>query len=54
MTELADRGVLAGVLTGSDYEELSDGLLVAVTESNPPAELDLYVEEMGRAFGGGA
>ena len=54
VTELADRGVLAGVLTGSDYEELSDGLLVAVTESNPPTELDLYVEEMGRAFGGGA
>lgn len=50
---LAERGVLAGVCVGSDYDELADGLLVAVTESNPPEELDLFVEQLEMELGRG-
>ncbi len=36
-------GILAGVPLGADYPELGDSFLVAVTESNPPEELDAYL-----------
>jgi glycine dehydrogenase subunit 1 len=49
---LAERGLLAGVAVGRDYPELADGLLVAVTECNPPEELDLWAELVGEAAGG--
>ncbi|MGH9380792.1 MAG: aminomethyl-transferring glycine dehydrogenase subunit GcvPA [Thermoanaerobaculia bacterium] len=41
-------GVLGGVPLGPDYPELEDCLLVAVTECNPPEELDRFVEIAAR------
>ena len=50
-TEVLERlqaaGVLAGVPLGPDYPELEDSFLVAVTECNPPEELDRLIEALG-------
>src|SRR5205085_5836473 len=39
-----DAGVIAGYALGQDYPELSDCLLIAVTEKRTRAELDRLVE----------
>ena len=54
VAELAERNVLAGVTVGRDYEELADGLLVAVTECNPPEEIDALVAGLADVAGGGS
>lgn len=41
-------GVLGGVPLGPDYPELEDCFLVAVTECNPPEELDRFAEVAAR------
>lgn len=46
LAALEARGMLAGVPLGRHYPELEDCFLVAVTECNPPAELDRLVEEL--------
>lgn len=46
LAELEERGVLAGVPLGPDYPELEDSLLVAVTETNTPEDLDRLVSEL--------
>jgi glycine cleavage system P protein (glycine dehydrogenase) subunit 1 len=51
---LEERGVLAGVPLAADYPELADCLLVAVTECNPPADLDRLVAELERLAAAGA
>ncbi len=38
--DLEEQGVLAGVPLGADYPELGDCFLMAVTEANPPADVD--------------
>jgi glycine dehydrogenase subunit 1 len=43
------EGILAGVPLGPDYPELEDSFLVAVTESNQPAELDRFVAVASRS-----
>ena len=43
---LVERGVLGGVAVASDYPELEGGLLIAVTESNPVADLERMVAEV--------
>lgn len=48
LADLLAAGVLAGVPLGEDYPELSDSFLVAVTETNPPADLERFVSEAGR------
>ncbi|MCB1057305.1 MAG: aminomethyl-transferring glycine dehydrogenase subunit GcvPA [Acidobacteria bacterium] len=48
LADLEAAGVLAGVPLGPDYPELEDSFLVAVTECNPPADLDRLVEELRR------
>ncbi len=47
IAQLEAAGILAGVPLGPDYPELEDTFLVAVTECNPPEELDRLVEELG-------
>ena len=47
LEELQERGILAGVPLGPDYPELEDSFLVAVTETNPPADLDRFATELG-------
>jgi glycine dehydrogenase subunit 1 len=46
LNALADRGVLGGVAVGADYPELDDSFLVAVTESNPPEDLERFTAAM--------
>lgn len=46
LERLESQGVLAGVPLGDDYPELEDSFLVAVTECNPPEELDHLVESL--------
>lgn len=52
LQELEAEGVLGGVALGPDYPELADSFLVAVTETNEPAELDRLVERLGRSGSG--
>jgi len=40
LRDLEEAGVLAGVPLGPDYPELEDCFLMAVTEANPPADVD--------------
>jgi glycine dehydrogenase subunit 1 len=47
---LAREGIVAGVALGEDYPELGDALLVCVTETKTPADLDLFVAALGRAL----
>jgi glycine dehydrogenase subunit 1 len=50
LAELEGLGVLAGVPLGPDYPELEDCFVLAVTEANPPEDLDRLAsvfEEMG-------
>ena len=44
--KLKERDILAGVPIARMYGELKNCLLVAVTEMNPPQELDLYAETL--------
>ncbi|HUF78079.1 MAG TPA: aminomethyl-transferring glycine dehydrogenase subunit GcvPA, partial [Thermoanaerobaculia bacterium] len=43
---LEAEGILAGVALGADYPELEDCFVLAVTETNPPADLDRLVEAL--------
>ncbi len=43
------RGVLAGVALGIDYPELDNGLLICVTETNQPEDIDLLCETLVEA-----
>ena len=45
---LAGGGMLAGHPLGADYPELSDCMVTAVTEANPPEEIDRFVAEARR------
>jgi glycine dehydrogenase subunit 1 len=49
LAALEERGILAGVTLGADYEVLDDCLLVAVTECNPPEELERYADALQSA-----
>ena len=44
---LADHRILGGVVLGEDYPELGDSLLVCVTETKTPADLDRYAQALG-------
>ncbi|HMO23144.1 MAG TPA: glycine dehydrogenase, partial [Candidatus Melainabacteria bacterium] len=44
--KLKERDILAGVPISRMYGELKNCLLVAVTEMNPPQQLDLYAENL--------
>ena len=46
LDDLRDAGVLGGVPLGPDYPELEDCFLVAVTEANPPADLDRLIDAL--------
>jgi glycine dehydrogenase subunit 1 len=46
----ADEGVNPGYPLGADYEELEDGLLVAITEQRTRADIDRLAEVLGRAI----
>ncbi|MDY7096197.1 MAG: aminomethyl-transferring glycine dehydrogenase subunit GcvPA, partial [Acidobacteriota bacterium] len=49
---MEERGVLAGVPLGPDYPELEDSFLIAVTECNPPEDLERLLTEL-RQLGAG-
>jgi len=40
------RGVLAGIALSTDYPELADGLLICVTETNQPEDIDVLREAL--------
>ncbi len=44
--QLAEAGVLAGVPTGRWGGSLPDGILVAVTERNSPADFDAFIQSL--------
>ncbi|CAN5197560.1 aminomethyl-transferring glycine dehydrogenase subunit GcvPA [soil metagenome] len=44
LDELKGKGILAGIDLSTNYPDLGNSLLVAVTEMNPVAELDQFVE----------
>jgi glycine dehydrogenase subunit 1 len=44
-----DAGVNPGYALGRDYDELPDGLLVALTEQRSRADIDKLVEVLGAA-----
>ncbi len=48
---LEGEGILAGVPLAPDYPELEDSFLVAVTEDNPPEDLDRLVAALGSRVG---
>jgi glycine dehydrogenase subunit 1 len=48
LASLADEGILAGVAVGEDYPELEDCFLAAVTECNPPEELQRLEEALAQ------
>ncbi len=48
LDDLLASGVLAGVPLGDDYPELADCFTLAVTETNPPSDLDKLVAEAAR------
>ncbi len=47
LAELEGDGILAGVALGPDYPDLDDCFVLAVTEANPPEEIDRLVEALG-------
>lgn len=49
LKDLEQKGILAGVPLGPDYPELEDSFLVAVTECNPPEQLERLVEAVREA-----
>ncbi len=49
LAALEHAGVLAGVPLAGDYPELDDCFITAVTECNPPEELDRLIEALARA-----
>jgi glycine dehydrogenase subunit 1 len=49
---LRQRGILGGVALGTWYPDLADGILVAVTETNSPADLDAYAAALAEVAGG--
>ena len=44
------QGVNPGYALARDYEELGDGLLVAITEQRSKADIDRLVETLGAAI----
>jgi glycine dehydrogenase subunit 1 len=52
LTGLRKRGILGGVPLGTWYPELSDCILVAVTETNSPDDLDAYAAALAEVAGG--
>ena len=46
-----EQGVNPGYSLARDYPELSDGLLVAITERRTKADIDRLVEVLGAAVG---
>jgi glycine dehydrogenase subunit 1 len=48
MEGLRQAGVLAGVPLAEDYPELADCFVAAVTEANPPQDLERFVREAER------
>ena len=46
LAELEGEGVLAGVPLGPDYPELDDCFVLAVTEANPPEELERLADAL--------
>jgi glycine dehydrogenase subunit 1 len=53
LAELEQQGILGGVALGPDYPELADSFLVAVTETNSPADLERFTAALTAAQGGG-
>ncbi len=51
LAELEAEGLLAGVPLAPDYPELEDCFLVAVTEDNPPEDLDRLMTALGSRVG---
>jgi glycine dehydrogenase subunit 1 len=49
---LRQRGILGGVALGTWYPDLADCILVAVTETNSPADLDAYAAALAEVAGG--
>jgi glycine dehydrogenase subunit 1 len=49
LAECREQGVLLGVPLADDYPELADCAVLAVTECNPPADLDRLVQVLERA-----
>ena len=49
--QLADRGILGGVDVSSEYPELAGAVLVAVTETNLPEEIDQYASQLADLVG---
>jgi glycine dehydrogenase subunit 1 len=45
----AAAGINAGFALGREYDEFSDGLLVAITEQRTRADIDRFVEVLGDA-----
>jgi glycine dehydrogenase subunit 1 len=52
LTGLRKRAILGGVPLGTWYPELSDCILVAVTETNTPDDLDAYAAALAEVAGG--
>jgi glycine dehydrogenase subunit 1 len=46
----AAQGVNPGYPLGADYEEFSDGLLVAITEKRSKADIDRLAKVLGSAI----
>lgn len=46
LAQLKERGVLGGIHITRFYPEFQNALLIATTEMNSPAELDLYASEL--------
>lgn len=44
LDQLKDKGILGGINLSTSYPELGASILIAVTEMNPVAELDQFVE----------
>lgn len=54
LAQMRQAGVLAGVPLGPDYPELADCWITAVTECNPPDEIDRLAEAAARVSQGDA
>lgn len=53
VTDMADKGYLAGIPVGSDYPEFGGGILIAVTEKRTKAELDGYAAALEEVLSNG-
>lgn len=57
LAQLEEYGILGGIdlsNLGSDHAKLENAILVAVTETNSPAELDHYIASMAKVIAGDA